>query len=155
MFNLGNKGPVVGKASVLINAPPEAVFRYVGVDFFQNYAKWSPEVLQLEALTQGPVGVGTEARQVRVDQGHKTESRFRVTAFDLNRKLCFEGVSDPYRCVYEVQPIEGGHGTALYFTFELSELKPFMRPFEKLIRSVIQEGAERTTRNLKRLIESR
>jgi hypothetical protein len=29
-----------------------------------------------------------------------------------------------------------------------------MRPFEKLIRVAVQDGAERTVRNLKRLIET-
>ena len=39
------------------------------------------------------------------------------------------------------------------FTFEGLELRPHMRPFEKLIRRVVQDGAVRTTRNIKRLIE--
>jgi hypothetical protein len=42
----------------------------------------------------------------------------------------------------------------LIFTFELSEIQIFMRPFEKLIRVVVQEGAERTVRNLKQLTEA-
>jgi len=36
----------------------------------------------------------------------------------------------------------------------LTEIQLFMRPFEKLIRVVVQEGAERTVRNLKRLTET-
>ena len=44
--------------------------------------------------------------------------------------------------------------TRLSFTFELLELQMFMRPFEKLIRIVVRDGAERTVRNLKRLTEA-
>jgi hypothetical protein len=44
--------------------------------------------------------------------------------------------------------------TRVTFTFELPKLELFMRPFEKLIRVVAQDGAERTVRNLKRLIEA-
>jgi len=36
----------------------------------------------------------------------------------------------------------------------LRRLDLMMRPFEKLIRIAIQDGAERTVRNLKRLIEA-
>jgi hypothetical protein len=44
--------------------------------------------------------------------------------------------------------------TRLTFTFELRRIDLIMRPFEKLIRTAVQEGAERTVRNLKRLIEA-
>ena len=38
------------------------------------------------------------------------------------------------------------------FRFELLELEIFMRPFEKLIRSAIEEGAENTVENIKNLV---
>jgi hypothetical protein len=154
MFNLASKEPVIGKASITIDRPGEEVFQYIAVDFFQNYPKLSPEVIQLEALTNGPVKLGTIARQVRVDQGHRSESRFRVTLYEPNKRLCFAGVSDPYRCTYELQELNQGKTVRLSFTFELLELQLFMRPFEKLIRVVVQDGAERTVRNLKRLTEA-
>jgi hypothetical protein len=39
------------------------------------------------------------------------------------------------------------------FIFELDRLEPRMRPFEKLIRIAVQDGAKRTVRKLKLLIE--
>jgi hypothetical protein len=39
------------------------------------------------------------------------------------------------------------------FIFELEKLEPRMRPFEKLIRIALQDGAKRTVRKLKMLIE--
>jgi hypothetical protein len=50
--------------------------------------------------------------------------------------------------------MNSGKSAELVFTFELTEIQMVMRPFEKLIRVVIQEGAERTVRNLKRLTEA-
>ena len=154
MFSLGSKEPVVGKASIMIDCSSEAVFQYIAVDFFQNYPKWSPEVIELEALTEGPVKLGTLARQVRVDQGHRSESKFRVTIYEPSKRLCFSGVADPYRCTYELEDINDGKMARLSFTFELLELQMFMRPFEKLIRIVVRDGALRTVRNLKRLTEA-
>jgi len=154
MFNLGSKEPVVGRASIAIDRPPEDVFKFISVEFFENYPRWSPEVVELERLTDGPMQLGTIARQVRVDQGHRSQSKFRVTRFEPCQCLCFAGLPDPYRCTYELRPLNPGNATRLTFTFELLELLMFMRPFEKLIRIVVQDGAERTTQNLKRLIEA-
>jgi hypothetical protein len=56
--------------------------------------------------------------------------------------------------MYELEDMNSGKSAELIFTFELTEIQMVMRPFEKLIRVVIQEGAERTVRNLKRLTEA-
>ena len=154
MFGLGGKEPVVAKASVLVECPPCDIFRYLGDGFFENYPKWSPEVVELEPLNGVPAKLGTLARQVRIDQGRRSESRFKIDVYEPDKRLGFAGVSDPFRCVYELRNVDPGKPTELTFTFELSEIQMFMRPFEKLIRVVVQEGAERTVRNLKRLIET-
>jgi hypothetical protein len=43
--------------------------------------------------------------------------------------------------------------TRLTFRFELLELEMFMRPFQKLIRYAIEDGAESTVENIKNLID--
>lgn len=154
MFNFGSKEPVVGKARILIECSPGDIFRYLGDGFFENYPKWSPEVVELECLSDGPVKLGTIARQVRIDQGRRTETRFKIDVYERNKRLGFAGISDPFRCVYELGDKDSGKSSELVFTFELTEIQMVMRPFEKLIRVVIQEGAERTVRNLKRLTEA-
>jgi hypothetical protein len=42
--------------------------------------------------------------------------------------------------------------TRLTFRFELLEVEVFMRPFQKLIRSAIEDGAENTVETIKNLI---
>ena len=154
MFNFGSKEPVIGKARILIECSPTDIFGYLGDGFFENYPKWSPEVVELECLSDGPVKLGTIARQVRIDQGRRTETRFKIDVYERNKRLGFAGISDPFRCVYELGDKDSGKSSELVFTFELTEIQMVMRPFEKLIRVVIQEGAERTVRNLKRLTEA-
>ena len=143
---------VRGKASTLIARPAEQVFNFIAVDFLGNYQRWSPEVVSLESKTQGPVRVGTTCRQVRVDQGRRTESTFRVSRFEPAKRVEFEGMSNPFRVSYELAPT--ADKTRLTFTFELSRLEFFMRPFEKLIRIAMAEGAEKVVRNIKRLVET-
>jgi hypothetical protein len=132
----------------------EQVFRFIGAEFLANYPRWSPEVVGLRALSEGPVRAGFLVRQVRVDHGHKSESTFKVTDYVANRRMSFNGVSNAYRCLYEFEPPGGSaEVTRVTFTFEFPELEMMLRPFEKLVRIAVQEGADRTVRNLKGLIE--
>ena len=147
------KNPVVGRAETVIRSTPGTIFEFIGVGFFSNYPRWSPEVVELEQLSDGEIAVGTMARQVRIDQQHRLESKFQVTKFEAGKCLVFEGVPDPFRCTFDIRAINPGAKTNLTFTFEGLELRPHMRPFEKLIRRVVQDGAVRTTRNIKHLVE--
>jgi 6-pyruvoyl-tetrahydropterin synthase len=67
-------------------------------------------------------------------------------------KLIFKGLTEPYSHSYLLESSEQNQSTRLTFRFELSEIEVFMRPFQKLIRSAIEEGAENTVENIKNLI---
>ncbi|SDH21719.1 SRPBCC family protein [Nitrosomonas sp. Nm132] len=153
MFNLFNDKPVVGKASTVIRESEESVFNFIGTDLLANYPRWSPEVRELEKLTDGPLGLGTLCRQIRIDQGNRSESTFKVVIFEPCMRIRFDGVSNPFRCDYVLESADPAV-TQITFTFELLSLELHMRPFEKLIRIAVQDGAERTVRNIKRLIEA-
>jgi len=43
---------VRAQASTDIGRPVDAVFRFVAVDFFRNYPRWSPEVVELRPMTR-------------------------------------------------------------------------------------------------------
>ncbi|MCF7976625.1 MAG: SRPBCC family protein [Chromatiaceae bacterium] len=144
---------VKAQASVEIERSPESVYRFIAEDFAQNYPRWSPEVKELKFATEGPLRVGSVGRQVRVDQGRRTESRFRITQMQPAARLTFESQSPSFLVDYRFVPNQDD-GTQLTFTFELRRLDLMMRPFEKLIRRAVQDGARRTVQNLKRLIEA-
>ena len=87
MFGLLKDTRVVGKANALIQRPPKDIFDFVGANFLTNYPRWSPEVVELKPLTEGPVKVGTLCHQVRVDQGRRSESTFKVMAFQPSQHM--------------------------------------------------------------------
>ncbi|MCB1985284.1 MAG: polyketide cyclase [Burkholderiales bacterium] len=153
MFGLLKQTPVVGKANALIHSPSDILFNFIGIDLLENYPRWSPEVKELEKLTDGPVSIGTLCRQVRVDQGNRSESTFKVTVFDAGSRICFEGVSNPYRCDYMIETVNE-KTSRVTFVFELLDLELHMKPFEKLIRIAVQDGTERTVHNIKKIIEA-
>ena len=154
MFGLNKDTPVVGKSDNLVQRPCKDVFNFIGANFVKNYPRWSPEVLELELLTDGPVKIGTMCRQVRIDQGRRSESTFKITIYQPGKRICFEGVTDPFRCDYVLEPSDPKSSGRISFTFELLRIELFMRPFEKLIRIAVQEGTEKTVNNIKKLIET-
>lgn len=153
MLGLFKDNPVVGKASGVIQSSSDELFNFIGNELLDNYPRWSPEVKELEKLTDGPIKQGTLCRQVRIDQGNRSESTFKVQIFDSGARICFEGVSNPYRCDYVIESVNSSD-SRLTFIFELLSLDLHVRPFEKLVRIAVQDGTERTVKNIKKLIEA-
>lgn len=150
-FPFDSARPVAGEASVEINKPVQEVFSYIGEHFFDNYPKWAVEVVEFEPLDGKEVFIGAKAKQIRKDNNTKVESIFAITDYQPHFKLMLQGLTDPYKHSYLLES-NPAQPTRLTFRFELLELDIFMRPFEKLIRSAIEEGAESTVENIKNLI---
>ncbi len=140
------------QSQIVIKRSAEDVFTYVSEDFFQNYPKWSPEVVELERLSAGSVKLGTVARQVRIDGGRRTESTFKVEEYEEQRKISFVSTSRPhFTARYGVEPLRDK--TRLTFTFELKPER-LLKPFERLVAGAVRAGSERVVHQLKRLLEN-
>lgn len=152
MFPFDISRPIVGKASVEINKPVGHVFRFVGERLFDNYPKWALEVSEFKPLTGDDVFVGAKAEQTRQEQGQKVRSVLEVSEFEPPQKVTLTGVDAPIRNTYQFSELGTQNLTELEFSFELLEMELYMRPFEKLIRHAIEEGAENTVENIKNLL---
>lgn len=151
-FPFDSSRPVAGEASIDIDKPIHDVFSFIGEHFFDNYTKWAQEVVEFEPLDGKQVFVGAKAKQVRRDNGAEVESIFEITDYQPFFKLIFQGLTAPYKHSYLLASGEQAQPTHLTFRFELLELEIFMRPFEKLIRAAIEDGAENTVETIKNLI---
>ena len=152
MLGLGAPKSIAGRAEEIVKCPVASAFDYVGYGFFRNYRKWCPQVIELEPRSGDAIHVGSIARQVTLDRGIRSESTFEVTDFAPLRRLEIKGVSEPFRSAYEFAE-ETDASTRLAFTFELLELDLVMRPFQKLIRVALDDGAKQTIENLKGLLQ--
>ncbi len=151
-FPFNTSKPIVGEASVDIDKPVSEVFSYIGEQFFDNYPKWAVEVMDFEALDGKEVFIGAKARQVRKDNDTEIESIFTIIDYNPFSRLIFQGVNEPYKHSYLLDEAQTEKRTRLTFRFELLALEIFMRPFEKLIRYAIEDGAENTVETIKDLI---
>jgi len=153
MFGLATAKPISATARALVGCPLGSAFSFVGHGFFQNYTRWSPQVVELQPLSEGPIRPGVMARQVTLDRGIRTESTFEIAQFGPPHLLEIKGVSEPFRSFYEFREAAAG-STEIGFNFEVEEHDLFLRPFEALFRSTLQEGARRTVENIKQLLEN-
>jgi signal transduction histidine kinase len=152
MFRLRDARPISASARTLVECPLGSSFNFVGHGFFQNYVRWSPQVVELQPLSEGPMRQGAKARQVTLDRGVRTESTFEIERFGPPQVLGIKGISEPFTTLYEFEEATGG--TQIAFNFEVEEKDPFMLPFGALFRASLQEGAQRTVENIKQLLES-
>ncbi|MEQ1559457.1 MAG: SRPBCC family protein [Methyloglobulus sp.] len=152
MLHFDVSQPVAGKACIEINKPVTDVFRFVGEKFFDNYPKWALEVSDFKPLTGSGIFVGAKARQTRLEEDQKVESVLEVSEFEPAKKVVLTGVGAPFRHTYQFSGKEGQDVTELEYSFEIIGLEPFMWPFERLIRTAIEEGAENTVENIKYLM---
>jgi hypothetical protein len=153
MLGLGTAKPLLGRARIVVERPIDRVFDFVGREFFDHYRQWCPQIVELETLSSEPIGVGAKARQVTFDRGICSEATFQITEFAPPQTLSLAGITEPFETAYKFQK-RGEAATEIGFSFELLELELFMRPFEKLIRTALQDGAEQTVDSIKQLLES-
>jgi Polyketide cyclase / dehydrase and lipid transport len=152
MLSFGTSKPVSGEASIVIKASSKEVFWFIAENFFLNYQKWAPEVIELESLNGDKVFIGSKGKQVREDNDSLVESIFEITEFSPYSLFILQGLSNPYRHTYLIDSEDQGDQTKLTFRFDLLEIEIFMRPFEKLIRVAIEDGAENTVEKIRDLI---
>lgn len=145
--------PLAAEASVKLEHPQRQVFEFVVEGFFRNYPKWAREVHEFQPLDGDKVFVGAKAKQTRDDNGTFVESIFQITEYQPDSSLSLEGINAPYKHQYLISALADDRNTSwLTFRFELTELEVFMRPFQKLIRYAIEEGAENTIDNIRQLL---
>jgi hypothetical protein len=151
-LSFGASKQVSGEASILIEESCKEVFRFIAEHFFINYPKWAPEVIELEPLDGEKVFIGAKGRQVREDNDAMIESVFEIVEYDPYSTFILQGSSTPYKHTYLTESVENNAQTRLTFRFDLLEIELFMRPFEKLIRVAIEDGAENTVEKIKDLL---
>jgi len=67
-----------------IDRPPADVFHFIATDHVRNHPRWDP-VMELEQVTDGPIGVGTTIRRRHTHYGDPIEGTMEVVEYEPNR----------------------------------------------------------------------
>jgi len=142
---------ILTRHSTLIHRGVEDVYRFIAVDFFRNYRKWSPEVSDLRQITAGAMRVGITGHQVRYDHGFRSEATFRVTRMNPLQELRFASLTGPrFDVSYRFEPVAAD--TRVSFEFRLG-LPRYALPLRKRVESAVELGSRRIVSNLRALLD--
>jgi hypothetical protein len=72
------------EVDAFIDRPPADVFRFVATDHVRNHPRWDP-VMELEQVTDGPIGVGTTIRRRHTHSGVPIEGTMEVVEYEPDR----------------------------------------------------------------------
>jgi uncharacterized protein YndB with AHSA1/START domain len=73
------------RGTAVIDRPIEEVFAFLADG--ENDPKFSPRVLEISKVTDGPPGVGTRYKSTVKDAGAKTKREFELTEFEPPTKI--------------------------------------------------------------------
>jgi hypothetical protein len=134
--------------SQIIDRPVAKVFHFYAHEHVHNHPRWDPDI-QLEQISDGPIGVGTIIRRRNSRSGTPVEGTMEVVEFEPNQvigmiirdgpnemrgRTTFEAVSD--------------HQTSITTFFELPGMD------DSMDKSFLNSRLERSGRNMKQLMES-
>jgi Polyketide cyclase / dehydrase and lipid transport len=128
----------------VIDRPPPTVFRFVAVDHVHNHPRWDP-LMELEQVTEGPIGVGTVIRRRHSHYDRPTEGSMEVVEFEPDRAMgvvIHDGPLEIHSRI-SMEP-EGQAATRLTISIDVSGATS---PIDLAL-------VERSIREMKRLIES-
>ena len=74
------------EAEIEIDKPIADVWRWYAEDHVRNHPRWNPD-LELEQITDGPIGVGTRIRRRNTMGETPVEGEMEVTEFDPPRAM--------------------------------------------------------------------
>jgi uncharacterized membrane protein len=137
--------------SIVIDKPIGEVF-----DFTHDLANnplWQTTVVEIETLTEGPMRVGSQWREVRKFLGKRIETVLELTEYEPNARSAVRMVSGPVplRGTYEYEPVGGG--TRFTVTGEL-DAHGFFKLAEPVFARITGRELEANLGHLKDLLEA-
>ena len=136
------------QVSVVIDRPVAEVFHFYAIEHVRNHPRWDPD-MQLEQVSDGPIGVGTIINRLNSRSGTPVEGTMEVVEFEPNQVMgvvIHDGTVEMHgRATFEA----ASHDRA---TLTISVELPGMD--ESMDKSLLTSGIEQSTRNIKHLIES-
>ncbi len=120
----------------LINRAPAEVFGFIAADHVRNHPRWDPK-MELERLTEGPIGVGSVIRRRNTHADPPLEGTMKVVEFVPNRAfgmVIHDGPTEMHsRITFEAQD---RNRTKLIATIEIPSMAEPMDPgpFQQSLR---------------------
>jgi len=137
--------------SIIINRPVEEVFAFVADQ--TNAPRWQQGLLEVQRITDGPLGVGTKHTAVRKFMGRRVEATNEYIGYVPNEEITFTGRSGPahFEVSYLTEPAAGGTKLTCKMQMEQGGLFSLV---DSLIAGSLKRDFKADFRDLKALLEN-
>jgi len=136
------------QVSQVIDRPVDEVFHFYAHEHVRNHPRWDPDI-ELEQVSDGPIGVGTVIRRRNSRSGTPVEGTMEVVEFEPNRAMGTVIHDGPVemrgRTTFEAT---GDRQTSITVSVELPGMD------ESMDTSLLTSRMERSVQNIRQLIES-
>lgn len=136
------------KVSTVIDRPVATVFHYFAAEHVRNHPRWDPDI-QLEQVSEGPMGVGTMIRRINSRSGTPVEGTMEVVEYEPDHvfaMLIRDGQMEIRgRTVLEA---DGENNTIITHNIDLPGMD------DSMDKTFMTSEFERSLRNIKRFVES-
>ena len=136
------------QVSQVFDRPLAEVFQFYAYDHVRNHPRWDPD-MELEQISPGPIGVGTVIRRRNSHSGTPVDGTMKVVEFEPNKAMAViinDGPAVSHGRV-TFQSV-GENQTTITIFVELPGMD------ESMDTSLLTSMIERSTRNMKHLIET-
>ncbi|MGA9520471.1 MAG: SRPBCC family protein [Myxococcaceae bacterium] len=140
------------QSSIDIAVSPEVVFTFLSTH--ENHSRFIRENIESKQLSPGPMGVGTDVRNVASFMGMRMVEDFTITEFEPNRRLAKrsrEGSTVETTDTFDLERTPTGTRVHLTVT---GKLKGARGLFFRLLAPILQKSFDRTLKELKRILEA-
>jgi len=105
--------------TVDIDRPPQDVFAYL--DELTRAGEWQEQVVDVQVETEGPVRVGTRAKETRKVPGGPRTYTYEVTEHDPPNRAAFRVLDGPIRAsgTITLEPLDDGSRTRYSIELDL------------------------------------
>ena len=139
---------VIVQVSEVVDRSVADVFRIHAYEHVRNHPRWDP-FMQLEQVSDGPIGVGTLFKRINSHSGAPVEGRMEIVEFEPNRAVGMVVHDGPVemiaRATYEA---ESENRTRLTVNVELPGMD------ESMDTSTLTSGIQKSLQTIKQMIES-
>ena len=135
------------QVSEVIDRPVAEVFHFYAHEHVRNHPRWDPD-MQLEQVSDGPIGVGTIIRRRNTHSGTPVEGTMEVVVFKPDRAFGVVIHDGPVETRGRVTfKAESQERTTITVSADFADMDESM---ESLMTSLMQRSAQ----NIKGLVES-
>jgi len=133
--------------SEVIDRSVTEVFRFYAHEHVRNHPRWDP-FMQLEQVTDGPIGIGTIIKRINSRSGKPVEGTMEVVRFEPNREMGMITHDGPVeihgRATFEAV---GEDQTILTMHVEIPGV-------DESMGSMMTSAIQKSLQNIKQLVES-